>query len=100
MTVKIIRKEGEVEPLILGIERLPPSYRRPAKDLVQKNALLITPGVPLNLSWLSRLVGRYAASIEEEVDSALLQDFHDASMINKPGLGQTLYRLEVGTMRA
>lgn len=94
MTIKVICIHKSQEPLLMGADRLPVSYRAPAREMVNKHAGLMVPCRPYSLGEIAKLIRAKAATIEERVDADLLEEFDELSLENKPAMGMTLYRLE------
>lgn len=94
MTVKVIKLSEGSKPMLMGVERLPLSWQEPAQNLVEKHAERLAVCRPYHLGAIAARVRKHAACLEDKVDADLLDDFHEASLKNKPRLGATLYRLD------
>src|SRR5690554_6191712 len=98
MTIKVIKVRGGQAPAMMGLDRLPESYRAPARDIVAKYADKMALCRPYHLGGLAVMIRRQHDDLESMVDADLLQDFHEISLANKPSFGATLYRLEQSAM--
>lgn len=94
VTVKVVKISKKEPPMLMGIERLPSGWQRAARQIVEKHQHLLVICCPYHLAGVAACVRKDARCLDDQVDADLLDDFHEESLKNKPGLGATLYRLD------
>lgn len=94
MTVKIVKMKNGQMPILMGADRLPPSYQAPAQEFVAKYGHLMARCKPYHFASLATCVREADASFDAQVDADLMDDFHAESKARKPTLNSILYRFD------